>query len=131
MVLRGLGFASVAFSIALVGCVLPSTRRTHDENMAKGEAFRQVFDREVKIGASFDEVLVYLKAHNLHFGPDGLTVPHDEPPPRDGTGRLWVEMFREKSPNWDCGKGSVGLSIYFANRKLDRTESTYWSFDCP
>ncbi len=99
--------------------------------MVKVEAFKQAFDGEVTAGASFDEVLVYLKAHNLHFGSVGLTAPQDEPPRLDGTGRLWVDMFREESPNWYCGKGSVGLGIYFANRKLDRTEAAYWSSDCP
>jgi hypothetical protein len=122
----------VTFVVTLAGCVMPSTRRTHDENMAKADAFRRTFDNEVKRGTSFDDVLAYLKAHNLHFGSSGLTDPHDEPPERDGTGRLEVEVFREKSPNWACGKGSVGLSLYFVNGNLNRTGPvTYWSFDCP
>jgi hypothetical protein len=120
----------VAVSVTLAGCVLPSTRRTHDDNMAKAETFKRTFDDEVKRGASFDEALAYLKAHNLHFGWLGLTAPQDEPP-RDGREEREVEMFREESPNWYCGKGSVGLGIYFVNGKLDRTEAGYWSSDCP
>lgn len=116
--------------LALTACISPSTRRMHAENMAKAEAFKKVFDRDVRAGASFDEVLVYLKAHNLHFGPFGLTNPQDEPP-RDGYGLLEVEMFREKSPNWYCGKGSVGLGVSFANNKLTKTDVSFWSFDCP
>jgi hypothetical protein len=64
----------------LVGCVSPSARRIHAENVAKAEAFKAVFDRDVRVGASFDEVLAYLQAHNLHFGPASLTIPQDEPP---------------------------------------------------
>lgn len=131
LVISVLAFPLVGLVCDRIGCVLPSTRRTHDENMSKVEAFRQMFDREVRAGASFDEVLVYVKDHNLHFGLVGLSAPQDEPPRPDGTDRREVEMFREESPNWYCGKGSVGLSIYFANRKLDRTEAAYWSSDCP
>src|SRR5262245_17855477 len=95
--------------LALMGCVSPSTRHIHAENMAKAAAFKATFDRDVKPGASFDEVVRYLNAHNLHFGGLGLTNPQDDEPPHGGDGRLNVEMFREKSPNWYCGKGSVGL----------------------
>jgi len=121
----------IGFSVVLMGCVLPSTRKAHSENLARAQAFKQVFDSEVNPGASFDEVLAYLKAHNLHFGWVGLTAPQDEPPRGDGREEREVEMFREESPNWYCGKGSVGLGIYFVNGKLDRTEAGYWSFDCP
>src|SRR5262245_48381180 len=116
--------------LALGGCVSPSTRRIHAENMAKAEAFKTMFDRDVRAGASFDEVLKYLKAHDLHFGPFGLTNPNDQPPD-NGVGLLHVEMFREKSPNWYCGKGSVGLGVSFANNKLTSAVASFWSFDCP
>jgi hypothetical protein len=116
--------------LALAACVSPATRRIHAENMAKAEAFKKVFDSDVKAGASFEEVSRYLKAHNLHFGPVGLTNPQDNPP-RDGYGLLEVEMFREKSPNWYCGKGSVGLGVSFVNNKLTKTDVSFWSFDCP
>jgi hypothetical protein len=122
-VISGLAFPLVGLVCDRIGCVLPSTRRTHDENMAKAEAFKLTFDREVKAGASFNEVESYLNAHGLHFGFVGS-------PERDNA-RLQVELFLEKSPNWYCGNGSVGLALYFVNRNLNRTEGTYWSFDCP
>jgi hypothetical protein len=122
-------FAAIAMSV-LVGCVSPSTRRIHAENVAKAEAFKAVFDRDVRVGASFDEVLAYLQAHNLHFGPESLTSPQNEPP-GDGYARREVQMFREKSPNWYCGSGSVGLSISFVDNKLKDTSATFWSMDCP
>jgi hypothetical protein len=121
--------ATIAIS-ALVGCVSPSTRRIHAENVAKAEAFEAMFDRDVRAGASFDEVLAYLQAHKLHFGAASLTIPQDEPP-GDGYARREVEMFREKSPNWYCGEGSVGLSISFVDNKLKDTAATSWSMDCP
>jgi hypothetical protein len=98
--------------------------------MAKAEAFEKMFDGGVRAGASFDEVLRYLKAHNLHFGADGLKNPQDEPP-TDGYSELEVEMFREKSPNWYCGQGSVGLAVTFVNNRLTSTWVSYWSMDCP
>ncbi|HZT76768.1 MAG TPA: hypothetical protein VFA27_08925 [Vicinamibacterales bacterium] len=108
--IRSVGrFGLIALTFAAVACVLPSTRRAHDENMAKAEAFKKVFDRDVRPGASFEEVLTYLTVHNLHFGPVGLESPNDVPPPIEGTGDLEVQMFREKSPHWYCGNGSVGL----------------------
>lgn len=116
--------------LALAGCVSPSTRRIHAENMAKAESFKEMFEREVRAGASFEEVLTYLKAHNLHFGAFGLTNPQDERPSA-GYVLLEVEMFREKSPNWYCGKGSVGLGVSFVNGKLTKTDVSFWSFDCP
>jgi hypothetical protein len=131
LVLSGLAFPLVGLVCDRTGCVRASTRRIHDENMAKAEAFRGTFDNDVKPGSSFDDVLAYLKAHNLHFGLIGLTAPQDEPPRGDGREEREVEMFREESPNWYCGKGSVGLGIYFVNGKLDRTEAGYWSSDCP
>jgi hypothetical protein len=131
LVLSSFGFRLVGLVCDRTGCVRASTRRIHDENMAKAQAFKQLFDSEVKLGASFDEVLAYLKAHNLHFGLVGLTAPQDEPPRGDGPDEREVEMFREESPNWYCGKGSAGLGIYFVNGKLDRTEAGYWSSDCP
>lgn len=124
-----LPFAAIAMSV-LVGCVSPSTRRIHAENVAKAEAFEAMFDRDVKAGSSFDEVLAYLHAHKLHFGAASLTIPQDEPP-GDGHARREVEMFSEKSPNWYCGDGSVGLSISFVDRKLKDTSATFWSMDCP
>jgi hypothetical protein len=75
--------------------------------MAKAEAFKKVFDSDVKAGASFEEVSRYLKAHNLHFGPFGLTNPQDNPP-MDGYGLLEVEMFREKSPELVLRQGFRG-----------------------
>jgi hypothetical protein len=116
--------------LAVGGCVSPSTRRIHAENMAKAEAFKQSFDRDVKAGASFEEVLQYLKAHSLHFGPAGLTAPQDDPP-SEGVRRLEIEMFREKSPNWYCGNGSVGLEVTFTDKKLTGASASFWSFDCP
>lgn len=116
--------------LAIGGCVSPSTRRIHAENMAKAEAFKAMFDRDVKAGASFDEVLRFLKADKLHFGPLGLTNPQDEAPD-GGYGLLEVEMFREKSPNWYCGNGSVGLGVHFENDRLISTHASYWSLDCP
>jgi len=98
--------------------------------MAKAEAFKASLDRDVRPGSSFDDVLQYLKAHGLQFGVAGLTTPQNDPPP-EGFRRLEVEMFREKSPNWYCGKGSVGLEVAFTDRKLTGTAVTFWSFDCP
>ena len=129
LVLSGLALPFVGFICDRIGCVLPSTRSAHAQNMAKVTTFKQAFDGDLKPGASFDEVLAYLKVHNLQFGPVGLTAPQDEPPPREGW--LDVEMFREKSPHWYCGNGSVGLSVHFVNRNLDETAATYWSLDCP
>ena len=120
---------AVIVMLALAGCASPSTRRIHAENMARAETFKVMFDRDLKVGAPFDEVLRYLKAHDLHFGPLGLTLPQDEPP-EGGYGRLEVEMFREKSPNWSCGKASVGLTVSFANNKLTDTAFGSWSLDC-
>jgi hypothetical protein len=97
--------------------------------MAKARTFKDAFDRDVKAGASFDEVLRYLKARNLHFGADGLRSPQDEPPSA-GVVRLEIEMFREKSPNWSCGNGSVGLEVWFTDKKLTGTAESSWSFDC-
>ena len=93
--------------LTLTGCVSPKTRRIHAENMAKADAFKAVLDRDVKNGASFDEVLQYLKAHGLHFGVTGLTTPQDDPP-SEGFQRLEVEMFKEKSPNWYLRKWVSG-----------------------
>jgi hypothetical protein len=120
---------AVIVIVALAGCVSPTTRRIHAENMAKAETFKAMFDRDVKAGASFDQVLQYLKAHNLHFGPLALTLPQDEPP-AGGSGRLEVEMFREKSLSWACGKASVGLNLSFVNNKLTDTSFGSWSLDC-
>src|SRR5436189_6159776 len=117
-------------ALATGGCVSPSTRRIHAENMSKAETFRVAFDRSVKPGASFEEALHYLTAHNLHFGAVGLTSPQADPPP-EGVQRLEVEMFREKSPNWYCGNGSVGLEVWFTDKKLTGTTVIFWSFDCP
>jgi len=116
--------------LALSGCAWPATRRVHAENMSKARTFKVAFDQDVKAGASFDEVLRYLKTHNLHFGAAGLTNPQDDEPPRGGVTRLDVEMFREKSPNWYCGNGSVGLEVWFTDKKLTGTAVTSWSFDC-
>lgn len=116
--------------VALTGCVSPTTRRIHAENMAKAEAFKAMLDRDVKPGASFEEVLRYIKARGLHFGVAGLTSPQDDPPPEDFK-ILNIEMFRGKSPRWYCGQGSVGLEVVFTDKKLRGTSATSWSFDCP
>jgi hypothetical protein len=119
------------YMLALCGCVSPSTRRIHAANMSKAQTFKVAFDHDVQAGASFDEVLRYLKVHNLHFGAAGLTNPQDDEAPGQGIARLDVEMFREKSPNWYCGNGSVGLEVWFTDKKLTGTSVTFWSFDCP
>ena len=99
--------------------------------MSKAETFRSEMDRHIKAGASFDEVLRYLNAHGLHFGAAGLTNPQDGERPSEGVKRLDVEMFREKSPNWYCGNGSVGIEVRFTDKKLTGTVATFWSLDCP
>jgi hypothetical protein len=109
--------------LALAGCVLPSTRRIHAEHMAKAQEFKATFDRDVKPGATFSQVLLYLKAHDLHLDSDV--------PPFEGRGELTVEMFTEKSPLWYCGTGSVGLLLRFRENKLTQAEASSWSFDCP
>ena len=116
--------------LSLTGCVSATTRRIHAENMAKAEAFKATLDRDVKPGASFSEVLLYIKAHGLHFGVAGLTSPQDDPPPGAFT-ILNIEMFRGKSPRWYCGQGSVGLEVVFTDKKFTGTSATSWSFDCP
>ncbi len=99
--------------LASNACVSPETRRLHAENMSKVEAFKTAFDRDVTAGTPFEEVLRYVNAHNLHFGSSGLTAP-DDTPPHDGTSRLTVELFHEeKSIWWYCGRGSVGLDVWF------------------
>ena len=126
----GVGFRLLALICERSGCVSSATLRTHDDNMAKAEAFRQAMLRDLPSGAPFDDVLGYLHAHNLHFGLVGLSDPQDQPP-RDGRGDLYVEMFREKSPQWYCGSGSVGLTLFFVDGRLNQTRATYWSSDCP
>ena len=123
------GFQFIATVCGRGGCVSSSTLRTHDDNMAKAEAFRQAMERDMPAGAAFDDVLGYLRARNLHFGLVGLTDPQDQP--RNGRGDLDVEMFRENSPHWYCGSGSVGLTLSFVDSRLNRTQTTYWSSDCP
>jgi hypothetical protein len=79
--------------------------------MAKAEAFKKVFDSDVKAGASFEEVSRYLKAHNLHFGPFGLTNPQDNPP-TDGYGLLEASRCSARRARTGiAAKGSVGLGL--------------------
>jgi hypothetical protein len=68
--MRALVAVAAIATLVLAACGSPSTRRIHDQHVAKAEAFKAMFDRDVRAGASFDEVLAYLKAHNLHFGPN-------------------------------------------------------------
>lgn len=49
----------------------------------------------------------------------------------NGTDEAFVEMFREESIRWYCGKGSVGLTIDFTENRLVRSSAGSWSFDCP
>jgi hypothetical protein len=91
--------------------------------MTKAEAFKQKFDQDVPLGTSYQEVASYLKTQNLQFG-----LRAREP---IGTGDEYVELLREKSPERFCGNGSVGIKVHFTDNKLDRAETTFWSFDCP
>ncbi|HZR22589.1 MAG TPA: hypothetical protein VFA59_03310 [Vicinamibacterales bacterium] len=93
--------------------------------MANAEAFRRQFESDVATGTPIRAVEEYLARKGLKL--DGGTFLRM----RSGTSDMWLELSREESPNWYCGKGSVGLAVYFVDYKLDRTEVTYWSFDCP
>ena len=127
---RMLARAVIVGAFVLAGCIAsPSTRRIHAKNISNASAFKATFDRDIRPGASFDEVLRYVKTHNLHFGPLGLTTPQDEPPP-GGNGELEIEMFRGKSPDGYCGQESVGLEVFFTDNKLTGTRAGSWSLDC-
>jgi hypothetical protein len=111
-----------ALCLIFTGCVLPSTRRVHAENMAKAEAFKREFDKHLPAGASRAEVDEYLAAHQLKIG--NLLGP-------DGTGDGLLELFTEKSISWYCGQGIVGLHIHFTANRLDNASTGSWSWDCP
>jgi hypothetical protein len=110
-------------SMLLSGCVRPSTRRAHEANMAKAEEFKREFDRENQPGTALDAVMRWREARGL--------PPTDLLRSADGTGDIRLELLREESPWWYCGKGSVGLGLRFVERKLDKSTVTFWSFDCP
>jgi hypothetical protein len=103
----------------LTSCVTPSTRRIHAENMTKAEEFKRKFERDIPRGTPFEDVATYLKGQGLQHGLTARPENH------------YVELLREKSPDWFCGEGSVGLVVHFRDNKLDRAETTFWSFDCP
>jgi hypothetical protein len=58
------GFQFIATICERAGCVSSSTLRTHNDNMAKAEAFRQAMERDMPAGAAFDDVLGYLRARS-------------------------------------------------------------------
>ena len=116
---------ALALSLAtclVVGCVRRETRRIHEQNMAKAEVFKRELDEQVPIGSSRETVDTYLATHHLKIS-NLLDA--------SGTGSGFVEMFREESPNWFCGKGDVGLALEFRSNRLIRSSAGSWSFDCP
>jgi hypothetical protein len=91
--------------------------------MAKAEDFKRDFDRRVPTGTALSAVDEYLRGQRLQVGRSiGST----------GGGELFIEVFRETSPSWYCGTGSVGLIARFApDQRLESTSVQSWSFDCP
>jgi hypothetical protein len=109
-------------SLLLIGCVRPETRRAHARNIAKAEVFKREFDANVPSGAPLATVEAYVRSKGFE-----LVGELD----REGTGDKLLELIREDSINWYCGKGSVGLIVYFAQSRMDRAWVESWSFDCP
>jgi hypothetical protein len=120
-------FGRIAVCLALwlpplIGCVRPETRRAHARNIAKAEALKREFDKDVLAGTSLAAVEDYLRSKGLQIGSELG---------RDGTGSVLVELVQEESTSWYCGKGSVGLMVYFTANKLDKAFVESWSFNCP
>ena len=59
------GFFGVLLScLLIVGCVLPSTRRAHEQHMVQAAAYKTEFDRLVPRGTSLPDVKEFLKAQD-------------------------------------------------------------------
>ena len=112
--------------LVVLGCVLPSTRRAHEQHMVQAAAYKTEFDKQVPPGTSLPEVKKFLQAQDrriLNELPDWGTG--------QATGEGLLELFQGKSVRWYCGQESVGLSLSFVQNKLVSTSVTSWSFDCP
>jgi hypothetical protein len=119
-------FGVLLLCLVIVGCVLPSTRRAHEQHMVQAAAYKTEFDRRVPSGTSLPAVREFLQAQDRHILnelPDWGTG--------EATGQGLVELFQGKSIRWYCGQESVGLSLSFVQNKLVSTSVSSWSFDCP
>jgi hypothetical protein len=99
-------------------------QRAHAANMARAEAFKRELDAHLAAGVPRSAVEAYLATKHI----EGAR-PHPSP---DSQAEYWVTITKERSPNWYCGLGDVGLILYFSEeRRLTKAEVASWSFDCP
>lgn len=97
-------------------------QRLHDENLRKAEQFETLLDSHVPPGSSVAAVQEYLEGRQMKWSPSVSSYGN--------VIEIRIEVAAGESPEWYCGKESVGVIADFKDELLKDTQVAAWSFNC-
>jgi hypothetical protein len=91
--------------------------------MAKADAFKQQIERDNPVGTPLPIVVDYVRARGFDAG-DFREFTHNGLITYSGA--VYVLMFTNKSPRWDCGREAVGVILDFKDTKFRGVTTEAW-----